>query len=224
MNMVLPPLADPEIELAISYAPAARRAGLRALWTLDQQLGATLRQASDPMVARLRLTWWYEALRRLDTAPPPRQPLLAALAADVLPHGVDGAALSAMTDGWEALLVPDPLGEEALLGYAQGRGALFAVAARLLGGGPGVAAVAKAGQGWALADLAAHVRDAGTAATASALAAPLLAAAFEARWPVAMRPIGAVAVLARRDLTGDREARGAPRRVLRMLRHRITGR
>lgn len=223
MNTPLSPLADPEIELAISYAPRERRAGLRALWTLDAQLGATLRNASDPMVARLRLTWWYEALGRLDIAPAPRQPLLAALAADVLPQGVSGAALAGMTDGWEALLVPDPLGDDGLIAYAQGRGALFALAAGLLGADPAATAVAKAGRGWALADLAAHVRDAKTAVQARTLAEPLLAAAFERRWPVGMRPIGAVAALARRDLGGMRAVRGAPMRVLRMLRHRITG-
>lgn len=223
MDASLPPLADPEIELAISYAPTARRTSLRALWALDGQLGATLRQAKDPMVARLRLTWWYEALGRLDTAPVPAQPLLAALARDVMPHGPGGQAMAVMTDGWEALLVPDPIGEVDLLAYAQGRGALFVLAGQALG--TAHAALASAGQGWALVDLAAHVRDAETAAQARALALPLLAKAFAARWPVAARPLGALAALALLDVRASARApRGAPRRVLRMLRHRVTGR
>ena len=223
MSSQLPPPADPEIALSISYAPVGRRAGLTALWALDAQLGATLRQAKDPMVARLRLTWWYEALGRLDTAPPPAQPLLTALAETLLPHGVSGQALAAMTDGWEALLLPDPLGDDALADYARGRGALFTLARDLLGaaGDP----LAAAGQGWALIDLAAHVRAPDVALRARALAAPLLAEAMAQRWRPAGRPMGAIAALAARDLRRPgREPKGAPGRVLRMLRHRITGR
>lgn len=222
MTSLLQPPPDPEIALSISYAPATCRAGLTALWALDAQFATTLRQAKDPMVARLRLTWWYEALGRLDTAPPPAQPLLAALAETVLPHGVSGRALAAMTDGWEALLAPDPLGDEALADYARGRGALFALAGDLLGAGgdPLVAA----GQGWALVDLAAHVRDPDTARRARALAAPLLGEALAQCWCRQGRSLGALAALAARDLRRTtREPKGAPGRVLRMLGHRITG-
>lgn len=223
MSPALPPPTDPEVALSLSYAPPTRRAGLTALWALDAQLGATLRHAKDPMVARLRLTWWYEALGRLDTAPPPAQPLLAALAAQILPLGVTGQSLAAMTDGWEALLVPDPLSDADLLAYAGGRGGLFVLAGTLLGAQ--AAPLAAAGQGWALVDLAAHVRDPETALRARALAAPLLAEALAPRWRPQSRPLGAIAVLAERDLRrADREPRGAPGRVLRMLKHRITGR
>jgi phytoene synthase len=223
MSYALPPPTDPEIALSLSYAPPARRAGLAALWALDAQLGATLRQAKDPMVARLRLTWWYEALLRLDTAPPPAQPLLATLAATVLPGGLTGQALAAMTDGWEALLVPDPLSDADLLAFAQGRGRLFALAGRWLDAER--APLAAAGQGWALVDLAEHVRDAETALRARALAAPLLAEALAPRWPMRARALGALAALAERDLrASERAPRGAPARVLRMLKHRITGR
>lgn len=219
----LPPPADPEIALSISYAAAPVRPALAALWALDAQFGATLRQAKDPMVARLRLTWWYEALLRLDSAPPPAQPLLAALAAHVLSRGVSGQALAAMTDGWDMLLGADPLGDDDLQRYAQGRGRLFELAGQLLGAPPD--RFAAAGQGWALVDLAAHVRDANTAARARALATPLLADAMTSRWPRAGRALGVFAVLATRDLRrATREPRGAPARVLRMLVHRVTGR
>lgn len=218
----LPPLANPEIELAISYAAPMQRAALRALWALDAQLAATLIRASDPMVARLRLTWWREALIRLDTAAAPAQPLLAAIATAILPGGVRGQDLAGLTDGWEALLVPDPLTQDDLGAYAHGRGKLFVRGGQVLG----VAwpMLATAGAGWALADLASHVRSAETAAMARSLAAPLLRQAMAERWPRALRALGAVLVLAERDLRRPGEARGAPGRVLRMVRHRISGR
>lgn len=222
MSQTLPPVANPEIELSISYAAPPRRGALRALWTLDAQLAATLVRAADPMVARLRLTWWREALIRLDAAPPPPQPLLATLAAVVLPAGIAGHELAVLTDGWEALLVPDPLSIDDLEAYASGRGQLFVLGGRVLGAGG--FPIAAAGQGWALVDLAGHVRSAEAAAMARALAGPLVRGAFAQRWPRAVRPFGAMVALAARDLHGPKEPRGAPRRVWRMLRHRVTGR
>ncbi|MBA4048378.1 MAG: hypothetical protein C0476_07555 [Sphingomonas sp.] len=218
----MPPLANPEIELAISYAAPAHRPALWALWALDAQLAAMLARASDPMLARLRLTWWREALIRLDTAPAPAQPLLAAIATGILPGGVTGEDLAVLTDGWESLLVPDPLAAEDVRDYARGRGALFVLGGQLLGAASPT--LVAAGEGWALADLAGHVRSEETAAMAHGLAAPLVRQALVARWPRALRPLGVVLVLAERDLRRPGEPRGAPRRVLRMVRHRITGR
>ncbi|OQW47093.1 MAG: hypothetical protein A4S16_09745, partial [Proteobacteria bacterium SG_bin6] len=166
--------ADPTRRLALAYAPRASRAGLAALLALDDTLAAALRLGRDPAVRQLRLTWWYEALGRLDTAPPPPEPLLQALAAELLPRGVRGAELAALTDGWEVLLNPDPLSEAGLLAYAEGRGRVFTLAARVLRRAG--AGVTSAGQGWALAELAGHVSRAEEARAAAALAAPLLAA------------------------------------------------
>ncbi len=75
-----------------------------ALWALDLELGSVVENASEPMIAEIKLAWWREALARLDTAPPPAQPLLQALAAEVLPRGVTGAELSGLEDRWLARL------------------------------------------------------------------------------------------------------------------------
>ena len=68
---------------------ARRRARPRveALWRLDVTLGAVLATGREPMVSRIRLAWWREALERLDREPPPAEPVLQALAAHVLPAG-----------------------------------------------------------------------------------------------------------------------------------------
>jgi phytoene synthase len=151
--------------------------------------------------------------------------VLEALAVAVLPAGVDGAALSALATGWEELLEPE-MDEAGLLRYAQGRGgALFALAGRLAGVDRAV--LAPAGEGWALADLALHAGDETLVDRARALARVRLDGAADADWPAPARMLGALVHLARRDLAlrpGERPARGAPRRVARMLWHRLSGR
>jgi len=211
-----------ERNLAFSYAPRDRRAGLEALFALDARLASILRGTREPMVGQMRLTWWYEALAALDTRPPPAEPVLAALAETVLPHGVTGAMLAGLVDGWDVLLDGAALDNDALERVAVERGErLFAAAAHLLDDDTIPVA---AGQGWALADLATHLSDAATAARATALATVRLDAAMQRRWPASSRPLGALVLLARFDLAAPPIAAGSPRRTWRLLRHRLTGR
>ncbi len=221
------PGPDPERALAVSYAPTPWRAGLAALLALDETLAQVLRTTREPLVGQMRLTWWHAALNALDTAPPPAQPVLRALAAEVLPRGVSGARLAGTIDGWEALLDPDPLDRDRLDAHATARGAaLFEMAGQVLGAGARDP-LGAAGAGWALADLAAHARDAGEAARARALAAAALDAAMRARWSRAGRALGALALVARMTVTLPSDVMppvGAPRRVARLAWHRLTGR
>lgn len=211
-----------ERNLAFSYAPRDRRAGLEAVFALDARLASILRGTREPMVGQMRLTWWYEAVAALDTRPPPAEPVLAALAATALPQGVTGTMLAGLVDGWDVLLDGAALDNDALERVAVERGErLFAAAATLLGGD---AIPAAAGQGWALADLATHLSDAPTAARAAALARDRLDAAMQRRWPASVRALGALALLARFDLAEPPVPSGSPRRTWRLLRHRLTGR
>ena len=207
---------DPERRLALAYVPTSRRAAVEALWRLDVALASVLATGREPMVSRIRLAWWREALERLDRAPPPAEPVLEALSARVLPAGVTGAGLAAMTDAWEPLLSPDPLSEGDLREYAARRGRLFALTAQLLGGGEAD------GEGWALIDFARHSSNQAEAARALELAR---AVAMPVRWPRPLRPLGMLAVLARRDagLGLPLEPAGSPARMMRMVRHRLTG-
>ncbi|TPG22716.1 hypothetical protein EAH87_02660 [Sphingomonas koreensis] len=211
--------ANPERALALSYVVRGRPAA-EAIFALDDRLAAILRRTSDPLVGQMRLTWWHEALIALDGAPPSAEPALEALARDVLPLGVAGRELAAIVDGWEAAL-EDPIGEETLTRYA-GRGrAVFEAVGRVIGADD--APIGAAGEGWALADFAGHVRDPAVAAAAAAMATALLDAALAGRWSRPGRALGAMAHLARLDLRGVRQT-GTPRRIARMLRHRLTGR
>lgn len=213
---------DLDRRLALAYVPVAARAAVEALWRLDVTLGAVLAAGRDPLIGRIRLAWWREALERLDREPPPGEPVLRALAEHVVPAPISGAALAAMEQGWAILLSDAPLGREQLDAYAAARGGLlFRHSGRLLGlSDPAVDA---AGELWALVDLAR--RSASAADTRSALEAAR-ARVDTAPWPARLRPLGMLAALARRDLErgpGAWEAQGSPMRMLRMLRHRLTG-
>lgn len=212
VNSELMPAAirDPEVRLAILYAPAGRRTALSALWGFDATLADVLRTTREPLVGQMRLTWWHDAAGREEAVA--GQPVLAALAAEGLP----GAQLQAIVEGWEALLDGDD--DHALAAYADGRGGgLFAAAA-----GTPDDRVAAAGAGWALVDLARHHSRAEVRARALALAAVRLAEA-PTRWPKANRPLGMLAKLARRDLAGP-EPQGSPRRIAAMAVLALTGR
>ncbi len=213
---------DPDRRLALAYVPPARRPAVEALWRLDVALGSVLATGREPMVSRIRLAWWREALERLDREPPPAEPLLQALARHLLAAGVGGAELAEMEAGWSRLLIPGRLSAADLAGHAAQRGGrLFRLSARLLGGEE--MQVGGAGEAWALVDLARRSADPADAAAALAAAA---AVRLPVRWPVPLRPLGMLALLARRDAARAGrgfEARGAPPRMLRMLRHRLTG-
>ncbi|VVT08785.1 conserved hypothetical protein [Sphingomonas sp. EC-HK361] len=205
-----------ERRIILSYARAPDRAALAALLALDDRLGEIVAAARDPLIGQMRLTWWHDALCALDTAPPPAEPTLRAVHADLLPRGVTGRSLAQLVDGWEALLAIESAPDQALEGHAQDRGAaLFEVASRIFGAPDD--RLAEAGRGWALAQAAARTGQGADAARAH------LARLTERRWPVALRPLSAMALAARIDLSGGAPAGSLPRTV-RLLRHRLTGR
>jgi phytoene synthase len=209
--------AAAERRIVLSYAPPGSRAGLAALLALDDTLAAIVRSTREPMVGRMRLKWWHDALIALDDRPAPAEPVLRMLAREVVPQ-VTGATLAELVEGWAALLDPDPLDDGRMARFAEGRGAgLFAAAGAALGAAPGDP-LAQAGRGWALADLAAHVRDGGARARAEAMATDDLVLATAQRWSRPARSLGAMAHLARM------QADAGAARVGRVLWHRLTGR
>ena len=175
------------------------------------------------MISRIRLAWWRESLEKLDRERAPAEPVLEALSRHAIPAGVSGADLAAMEKGWAVLLSPEPLRPEDLQAYAAARGGLlFRHSGRLLG--LAGADVEAGGEAWALVDLARHSADANDAKAALQLARTREVSSF---WPSRLRPLGMLAMLARRDAeqgSGKWQPQGAPARMLRMLGHRLTGR
>jgi phytoene synthase len=214
---------DPDRRLALAYVPAAHRPAVEALWNLDAALASVLSTGREPMISQIRLAWWREALEKLDREKAPAEPVLRSLAEHVLPAGISGAELSAMEAGWAMLLSPEPLSAADLELYASARGGLlFRCTARLLGEPLPSPEVEAGGAAWALIDLARHSTDAPDSDAAAAAARSIGAW----RWPARLRPLGMLAALALRDADPERprwEPQGAPGRMLRMLRHRLTG-
>lgn len=216
----LPMISPPERRLILTYAPsAAARRGLAALLMLDDKLAETVRSTTEPMLGQIRLQWWHDALVKLDSAPPPAEPVLEAVARDVLRNGVTGAATAEIAQAWQALL-QEELDAAALKAFAQRGARLFELAGRLAGTAPGDPLIL-AGEGWALADLAGGLTDPGEAAAARMIAEQALAQATAAKWSRNGRALGAMAHLALLDLAGV--PLGSPRRTGRALWHRLTG-
>lgn len=214
-------MIDAERRLVLAYVPTAEAgAALAALLALDDKLAETLRTTSEPMLGQIRMQWWADALARLDTAPPPPEPVLQGIARDVLRDGVTGTQVAGVIEGWQVLLQAE-LDDAALALHGQRGRTVFAVAgnaARAAETDP----LSLAGEGWALADLAGKLSDPGEAAAARRMAEVALAEACAARWSRNGRALGAMAHLARMDLAGV--APGSPRRMLRVLWHRMNGR
>lgn len=217
---------NPEIALALSYASIESRPALAALLALDEALAQVLRTMREPAIGQMRLVWWRDRLVALDTAEPPAEPVLQALGAQVLPHGVRGNELAPLAEAWEAFALADPLDLPAIEAFAEARGGrLFVLAARALGAAED--RVEAAGRGWALADLARHLRGDQLAVTAREAASRALGVLHGKPWPRRARALGALAHLARMDLALPPDApvpHGAPRRVARLLWHRLSGR
>jgi len=206
-------------QIAIGHAPAPMRQPLETLFALDDRLAGIVRATREPMIGQMRLTWWHDALVRLDSDPAPAEPLLQDIQHHLLPMGISGARLAGMIDGWEELIVADTLDPDTLERHAAARGGgLFAIIGSLLGADAPLLAVA--GRGWALADLATHLSMPAAAALADAAARDALSQAFSGSWPAKLRPVGVLALIAHLD-----RSNGTPiGKVLRVARFRISGR
>lgn len=219
-------LADPERELALSYAPTPLRPHLRTLWRLDERFGTIVAGTSDATIGEMRLLWWREAISTVEEDPK-AEPLLEEIAKAVLAAGGDAAEWGSMAEGWHALL-QEPITEAELNRFASERGGrLFRLSASLLGADleDGADAVDKAGKGWALVDLSFRHSDAALARQAREQGGAFLSGIAIRNWPSSLRPLGALSLLARRDAANPAPVRrqGAPRRVARLLAYRLFG-
>ena len=190
------------------YWPTELRPAFDALLAIDDALGEVVANSTQPALGAIRLTWWRDALERLDTSPPPPEPRLQAVAMDLLPRGVRGVELAQIAEGWAALFEEDRDSER----IAARGAALFAVGARLLGSDD--AQLAEAGRYFGLADAARRGLT------------PLLAIRIGPhRFGRAVRPLTALARLAVRDLRKGEpfEQEATPGRAAALLLHRLSG-
>ena len=88
--------ADRERFLGALFAPEPQRSGLLALLAFDHELARTRSVTKEPMLARIRLEWWREAMTEAAGSGKPRaQPIVDALAETVRRHGL---ALESLVD------------------------------------------------------------------------------------------------------------------------------
>jgi phytoene synthase len=179
--------------LALAYAPRHLREATLGLFALDAHLANLVRKAREPLLTRARLAWWRERLAEPVARRPKGDPLLDLLASW---HERE-AGLIALVDGWEHLLA-DRLDTAAIAGFAKGRGAGFAGLAALAGEAGWRVPAEQAGTRWALADLAAHLGDAGE--RGRVLEAAQATGRRRIDLPRALRPLAVLDGLARRSL------------------------
>ena len=214
-------LADPERRLALAYAPAPARPAIETLWLLDERMGAIVAAAREPAIGAMRLIWWRDALIALDERAAPAEPLLERVTATLLPTGITGAQISAIEEGWSALLDSEAPADKTMRLHATRGGILFALAARALN--TDADDIAAAGEGWALDDLGHRISDTAAAAQARQMAAERLASANPHLWPRVLRPLGLLTLLATRDAATSGRRQGSPARVLRGALYGLTG-
>ncbi|MBB4631377.1 squalene/phytoene synthase family protein [Sphingosinicella soli] len=190
---------DRDRYVATLFAPAAARPGLFALHAFDLALAEVVRTTTEPQIGMIRLAWWRDSVQGVRENPVAGQPVLAAVAAAAL----DPALLAALAEAHMDALDGAGLGESGAR--------LFGCGAALLGA-EDVGGLAEAGRFWAHAS----ARRRGAEADLPALQ----------RWSFApvVRPVTALAAVARRDAAGKREPRGAAGRQFAILRHVLTGR
>ena len=94
--------ADRERFLGALFAPEPRRSGLLSLLAFDHELARTRSVTREPMLARIRLEWWREAIAEAAGAGKPRaQPIVESLSETVRRHGLQREALVRLIDARE---------------------------------------------------------------------------------------------------------------------------
>lgn len=228
-------MVDETKELAVS--PLARllsgyagdaAARHRLLWAYDARLADIVRTTREPMIGRMRLTWWHEVLSDAAGVKGRGDPLVDALRA-MPPAENPGAGMLRMIDGWEALL-DQPLDDAALRAYADGRGGgLFAA---LAGDVQDDGWLEREGALWALWDLSGHSGDTLLTERAIGMARgdagerPQFPKSWSKSWPKSWTPLRIAAGLARQDIAAGRPAPAdmTPGLYARLLRVAVIGR
>src|SRR5438105_3457597 len=94
--------ADRDRFLAALFAPEPKRRDVLALLAFDHELARTGTVTREPMMARLRLQWWREAVAEAAGSGTPRaQPVVESLSETVRRHGLSPQRLVALIDAHE---------------------------------------------------------------------------------------------------------------------------
>ncbi len=142
--------------LAAQFAEPAARGRLLALLAMDAEMAGAARAVHEPILLRMRIQWWREALAAvLAGGPPPRQPVLIALVDAHAQIPFDGDTFSPLLAARERDFAVQPIaGVDDALAFADASaGSLAILALRTLGvaDATAVAAARSAGIAFGLA-------------------------------------------------------------------------
>jgi phytoene synthase len=151
---------DPDRYLTALFAPAARRESLFALYAFNLEIARAREAVREPMMGRIRLQWWRDALAEAAAGRPYRHEILEPLAAAIGERSLTAAWFERLIEAREQDIESEiPEDMSALLGYAEGSSAALTwLALEILGGAAGrepaaIEAGRKLGIAWALIGL-----------------------------------------------------------------------
>ncbi len=153
---------DRDRYLTALFAPAARRADLLALYAFNVEVAGIRELIREPMMGRVRLQWWRDAIAEIYAGSERRHQVVGALAAAVRRRGLTRHHFDRLLDAREQDMSADaPADLPALVAYADATaGSLGLLAVEILGApgmppraSPDVAAAAGAWTAHALAGL-----------------------------------------------------------------------
>jgi NADH dehydrogenase [ubiquinone] 1 alpha subcomplex assembly factor 6 len=148
---------DPDRYLTALFAPADRRPDLFALYAFNLELARARESVREPLMGRMRLQWWRDALAEIGAGRPRAHEVVRPLAAAMAARRLSPALLERLIDAREIDMDRDPPADmPALLAYADGTSATLVEAALRILGTPGPAVLAagrEVGIAWALIGL-----------------------------------------------------------------------
>lgn len=144
--------------LCTLFAAPAEREALSALYAFNVEIARVRETVREPMLGRIRLQWWRDAIAGIFAGSPQREPVAVALAETVARFGLTREHFDRLIDAREFDLEDRPPATlDDLAGYAEATGApLVTLSAEVLGARDGTVAVAaqQLGIAWALTGLA----------------------------------------------------------------------
>ncbi len=148
---------DPDRWRAVMAAPVAARPGLIAIYALNLEVARAAWVASDPMIARIRLQWWVDAIGEIYAGEAPRphdvlQALAPAIGTGALPQALFDGLIDARV--FDAGREPHLSAEEVWRWLDRTAGHVMELAARHLGcGEAGIPVVREFARGAGMATL-----------------------------------------------------------------------
>jgi len=140
---------SPPQRLAVAYATRRFREPLALLLRVDSRLADIVGRSTEPMIAQIKMAWWYDAIASDMAKRPKGEPVFQMLGQLAMPELDD--AIKILIDAWSGLLAAETWEDAVLSDFARDRSqAIFGTYARWVGSEEDVSAT---GKPWAFCDL-----------------------------------------------------------------------